>query len=65
MIVVDYFLGNGDIGDFINDFLKWIVDECCLIEISVLVNDVLISEDGIKLGDFMEVVFIDFSEKLN
>ena len=65
MTVVDYFLGNGDTGDFTNDPSKWTADERRLIEISVLANDASISEDGTKLGDPTEVAFIDFSEKLN
>lgn len=65
MTVVDYYLANGDTGDFTNDPSKWTTDERRLIEISVLANDASISEDGSKLGDPTEVAFVDFSEKLN
>ncbi|WP_075491226.1 cation-translocating P-type ATPase [Enterococcus thailandicus] len=65
MTVVDYYLANGNSGDFTDNPEKWSDDERRLIEISVLANDASISEDGTKLGDPTEIAFIDFSEKLN
>lgn len=65
MTVVDYYLANGETGDFTNDPTNWSNDERRLVEISVLANDASIAEDGGKLGDPTEVALIDFSEEQN
>ncbi|MBM7710823.1 cation-translocating P-type ATPase [Enterococcus xiangfangensis] len=65
MTVVDYYLANGQNGEFSNDPQQWQIDEQRLIDISVLANDAAISNDGTKLGDPTEIALIDFSEKQN
>jgi len=64
MTVVDYYLPNGQTGDFSNEPGQWTLPEKRLIEISVLANDAAISEDGTKLGDPTEIAFLDYSETL-
>ncbi len=64
MTVVDYYLPNGQTGDFSNDPAHWSMPEKRLIDISVLANDAAISEDGTKLGDPTEIAFLDYSETL-
>ncbi len=64
MTVVDYYLPNGQTGDFSNDPAHWTMPEKRLIDISVLANDAAISEDGTKLGDPTEIAFLDYSETL-
>ena len=64
MTVVDYYLPNGQTGDFSNDPAHWTMSEKRLIDISVLANDAAISEDGTKLGDPTEIAFLDYSETL-
>ncbi|KPG70218.1 cation-translocating P-type ATPase [Enterococcus sp. RIT-PI-f] len=64
MTVVDYYLPNGQTGDFSNDPAHWTMPEKRLIAISVLANDAAISEDGTKLGDPTEIAFLDYSETL-
>ncbi|WP_438717031.1 cation-translocating P-type ATPase [Enterococcus sp. AZ109] len=63
MTVVDYFLPNGQTGEFSKTPETWSKDERRLIEIGVLANDAAIAEDGAKLGDPTEVAMIDFSNK--
>ena len=63
MTVVDYFLPNGQTGEFSKTPEAWTKDERRLIEIGVLANDAAIAEDGAKLGDPTEVALIDFSNK--
>ncbi|EOH91137.1 cation-translocating P-type ATPase [Enterococcus pallens] len=63
MTVVDYFLPNGQSGEFSKTPDSWTKDERRLVEISVLANDAAIAEDGAKLGDPTEVALIDFSNK--
>ncbi|MBO1304657.1 cation-translocating P-type ATPase [Enterococcus sp. 669A] len=63
MTVVDYFLPNGQTGEFSKTPENWTKDERRLVEISVLANDAAIAEDGAKLGDPTEVALIDFSNK--
>lgn len=65
MTVVDFFLADGQSGEFSKDPKQWEADEQRLIEISVLANDATISEDGTKLGDPTEIALIDYSEKQN
>lgn len=65
MTVVDYYLPNGETGDFNQEPASWSIGEKRLVEINVLVNDAIIAEDGSKLGDPTEVALIDFSEANN
>ncbi|WP_086350693.1 cation-translocating P-type ATPase [Candidatus Enterococcus clewellii] len=65
MTVVDYYLPNGETGDFNQEPSSWSLGEKRLVEINVLVNDAIIAEDGSKLGDPTEVALIDFSEANN
>lgn len=65
MTVVDYYLANGQTGEFSNEPKNWSMDEKRLVQISVLANDSDISEDGAKIGDPTEIAFVDFSEKQN
>ena len=51
MTVVDYYLPNGQTGDFNADPTSWSVSENRLIEIAVLCNDSGISEEGQEIGD--------------
>ncbi|WP_146622846.1 cation-translocating P-type ATPase [Enterococcus florum] len=63
MTVVDFYLPNGQSGEFSQSPESWSKDERRLVEISVLANDAAIAEDGAKIGDPTEVALIDFSNK--
>ncbi|WP_027108263.1 cation-translocating P-type ATPase [Lacticigenium naphthae] len=65
MTVVDYYLANGQTGDFSNSPSDWSVDERRLIQIGVLANDSSITEDGEESGDPTEVAMIAYSNKMN
>lgn len=65
MTVVDFYLPNGQTGEFSENPAEWTVPERRLIEISVLANDAAISPEGAKLGDPTEIAFLDYTEKLN
>lgn len=65
MTIVDYFLPNGQTGDFNDDPNSWTADEKRLMEIAVLANDSNINDQGQELGDPTEVAMIAFSNKLN
>ncbi len=65
MTVVDYYLPNGQTGDFNADPTSWSISENRLIEIAVLCNDSGISEEGQEIGDPTEVALIAYSNKLN
>ncbi|MBV7389234.1 cation-translocating P-type ATPase [Enterococcus alishanensis] len=65
MTVIDFYLANGQSGEFSNEPKNWSFDEKRLIDISVLANDASIAEDGTKLGDPTEIALIDYSQKNN
>lgn len=65
MTIVDYFLPNGQSGEFNASPESWSADEKRLMEIAVLANDSNINEAGQELGDPTEVAMIAFSNKLN
>ncbi|SFP98270.1 plasma-membrane calcium-translocating P-type ATPase [Desemzia incerta] len=65
MTIVDYFLPNGQSGEFNASPESWSTDEKRLMEIAVLANDSNINEAGQELGDPTEVAMIAFSNKLN
>lgn len=65
MTVVDFYLPNGQTGEFSENPAEWTLPERRLIEISVLANDAAISPEGAKLGDPTEIAFLDYTEKLN
>lgn len=65
MTVVDFYLPNGQTGEFSENPSEWTLPERRLIEISVLANDAAISPEGAKLGDPTEIAFLDYTEKLN
>lgn len=65
MTVVDFYLPNGQMGEFSENPSEWTLPERRLIEISVLANDAAISPEGAKLGDPTEIAFLDYTEKLN
>lgn len=65
MTIVDYFLPNGQTGDFNAKPETWSADEARLMQIAVLANDSNINEQGQELGDPTEVAMIAFSNKVN
>lgn len=65
MTIVDYFLPNGQSGEFSTTPDSWTADEKRLMEIAVLANDSNINEEGQELGDPTEVAMIAYSNKLN
>ncbi|MGX7013274.1 cation-translocating P-type ATPase [Vagococcus silagei] len=65
MTVLDYYLPNGQTGEFNNNPETWSLDERRLIQVSVLSNDATITEEGVKLGDPTEIALIDYSDKNN
>src|SRR5690606_4864475 len=65
MTIVDYFLPNGQSGEFKASPESWSADEKRLMEIAVLANNSNINEAGQELGDPTEVAMIAFSNKLN
>ncbi|WP_211252916.1 cation-translocating P-type ATPase [Carnobacterium gallinarum] len=65
MTVVDYYLPNGQTGDFATDPTQWSASEKRLIQIAVLCNDSTINEEGQELGDPTEVALIAYSNAVN
>lgn len=65
MTIVDYFLPNGQTGEFNTAPDSWTTDEKRLMEIAVLANDSNINDEGQELGDPTEVAMIAYSNKLN
>lgn len=65
MTIVDYFLPNGQTGDFNSTPDTWTTDEARLMQIAVLANDSNINDQGQELGDPTEVAMIAFSNKVN
>ena len=59
MTVVDYYLANGQKKTLASDLKDWSADEEKLMQISLLVNDAKVKEDGQKLGDPTEIALID------
>ena len=58
MTVVDFYLPNGQTGEFSENPAEWTLPERRLIEISVLANDAAISPEGAKLGDPQRLPFL-------
>lgn len=65
MTIVDYFLPNGQTGDFNDQPETWSFDEKRLMQIAVLANDSSINEDGHSIGDPTEVAMVAYSNKMN
>lgn len=65
MTVVDYYLPNGQTGDFPTNAAQWSLSEKRLIQIAVLCNDSTINEEGQELGDPTEVALIAYSNAVN
>ncbi|MBT2731966.1 cation-translocating P-type ATPase [Carnobacterium sp. ISL-102] len=65
MTIVDYFLPNGQTGEFNSKPDTWSKDEARLMQIAVLANDSNINAEGQELGDPTEVAMIAFSNKVN
>lgn len=65
MTIVDYFLPNGQSGEFNTTPDTWTTDEKRLMEIAVLANDSNINDEGQELGDPTEVAMIAYSNKMN
>ncbi len=65
MTIVDYFLPNGQTGEFNSTPDTWSKDEARLMQIAVLANDSNINAEGQEIGDPTEIAMIAFSNKVN